>query len=213
MINYTIRRLISAVPTILIVAIVIFFLIRCVPGNPAVVMAGESATADQIRELEMKMGLDQPVPVQFAKWLGNALRGDFGESIYYQRPVLEVIMSRLEPTLLLVGYAMLIAIAIGMSLGIVAAVNRNGLIDRICMTLSMIGISMPGFWLGLSLVILFAIRNAWFPAVGYVTIAEGGLSKALYYLTMPAFALGLERAEFETKEGWNYADAAIIETF
>lgn len=194
MVNYIIRRLISAIPTILIVAVVIFILIRCVPGNPAVVMAGESATVEEVKELETKMGLDQLIPVQFAKWAGNALRGDLGESIYYRRPVMKIIVSRLEPTLLLVGYAMLMAVAIGVSLGIIAAVNRNGIMDRLCMILSMIGISMPGFWLGLNLVILFSIWSEWFPAVGYVTVAEGGLATALYYLTLPAVALGLQRA-------------------
>ena len=155
MINYTIRRLLSAIPTLIIVAVMVFFLIRCVPGNPALTMLSDDATVEEIAAMEAKMGLDQPVPVQFVKWVGNA---------------------------------------IGVPLGITAAVHRNGLLDKMCMVLSMIGISMPGFWLALNLVILFAIKVPIFPAVGYAYISEGGLLKSMRYLLLPAIALGLQRS-------------------
>lgn len=194
MVNYTIRRVISAVPTLLIVAVMIFILIRMIPGNPALVMLGDEATLEEIAVMEQRLGIDQPLAVQFARWAGNMLRGDFGESLYYRKPVLSVIFSHLEPTVLLVIYAMAICITLGVPLGVAAAVYRNRLPDRLCMTLSMVGISMPGFWLGLNLVILFSVKINLFPSVGYVMIREGGLLTSLRYLTLPAVAMGLQRS-------------------
>lgn len=194
MISYIIRRVVSAIPTLLIVAAMIFLLIRMVPGNPALVMLGDEATQEEITAMEKKLGIDQPVPVQFARWAGNMLRGDLGDSLYYRRPVMNVIFSQLEPTLLLVLYAMGICLLLGVPLGVAAAVYRNSLLDRICMTLSMIGISMPGFWLGLNLVILFSVKINLFPSVGYMMINEGGLLQSLKYLTLPSVALGLQRS-------------------
>lgn len=194
MVNYTIRRVISAVPTLLIVAVMIFVLIRMVPGNPALVMLGDDAAQEEISAMEQRLGIDQPVPVQFARWTGSMLRGDFGDSLYYRQPVLRVIFSHLEPTVLLVAYAMVICLILGVSLGVAAAVYRNSLLDRVCMMLSMAGISMPGFWLGLNLVILFSVKLNLFPSVGYVMIREGGLLLSLKYLTLPAVAMGLQRS-------------------
>lgn len=194
MVNYTIRRLISAIPTLLIVSVMIFFLIRCVPGNPALTMLGDDATAEEIAAMEVEMGLDQPVAVQFVKWAGNAIRGDFGNSIYYEEPAMDVVTSRLESTWMLVVLAMCVSVLIGVPLGITAAVHRNGIMDKACMVLSMIGISMPGFWLALNLVILFAIKVPIFPAVGYSYISEGGIVQSLKYLLLPAIALGLQRS-------------------
>ncbi|PNV59880.1 peptide ABC transporter [Clostridium sp. chh4-2] len=194
MINYTIRRLISAIPTMFIVAVMVFFLIRCVPGNPALTMLSDDATVEEIADMEIRMGLDQPVVVQFGKWLGNAVRGNFGDSIYYDQPAMDVVMSRLESTWMLVILAMCISMLIGVPLGILAATHRNGILDKLCMVLSMIGISMPGFWLALNLVILFAIKLPIFPAVGYAYISEGGLMQSLKYLLLPAIALGLQRS-------------------
>ena len=194
MINYTIRRLLSAIPTLVVVAVMIFVLIRLIPGNPALVMLGDEATPDEVAVMEQRLGLDQPLLVQFSRWAGNLLQGDFGNSIYYRRPVMQVIFSQLEPTLLLVIYAMVICLAVGIPLGIVAAVNRNGLLDRLCMMLSMVGISMPGFWLGLNLIIIFAVKYSLFPSVGYSMIRENGLLESLKYLTLPALAMGLQRS-------------------
>ena len=194
MISYTIRRLIAAIPTLLVVAVLIFVLIRMVPGNPALVMLGNDATPAEIAAMESRLGIDQPVLVQFMRWAGNILKGDLGTSIYFRMPVKQVIFSHLEPTLLLVLYSTFIFLLVGVPLGITAAVNRNGLLDRACMTLSMVGISMPGFWLGLTLVILFSVKLRIFPSVGYVMIHEGGLLESLKYLTLPALAMGLQRS-------------------
>ncbi len=194
MLNYTVRRLISSIPVLLIVAVMVFTLIHMIPGNPAAVMLGSDATQEEVDALTQKLGLDQPVPTQLVRWFGGMLRGDMGDSIYYDRPVTQVLSERLEPTFLIVAYAILVALAIGVPLGVLAAVNHNGLLDKLCMILSMVGISCPAFWLGLNLVILFAVQRNIFPSVGYLPLAEGGLLSALYYITLPSFALGLQRS-------------------
>jgi peptide/nickel transport system permease protein len=194
MLNYTIRRLVAAIPTLAIVAAMIFILIRLIPGNPALVMLGDDATPSEIAAMERRLGIDQPMPVQFLRWAGGMLRGDFGASIYYRKPVMDVLFSQFEPTLLLVTYSMIICLIIGIPLGVAASVHRNTAVDRICMILSMTGISMPGFWLGLNLVILFAVKLSLLPSVGYSMIRENGLLESLRYLTLPAIALGLQRA-------------------
>jgi len=193
-IRYTIRRLVAAIPTLLVVSVLIFVLIRMVPGNPALVMLGDDATSTEIAAMEKRLGIDQPLFVQFVRWGANMLRGDLGNSIYYRIPVTQVIFSHLEPTLLLVLYSTIIFMLLGVPLGITAAVHRNGFIDRFCMTVSMLGLSMPGFWLGLTLVIFFSVRLDIFPSVGYVMIREGGLLESLKYLTLPALAMGLQRS-------------------
>ena len=194
MLRYIIRRFLTAIPTLLVVAVLIFVLIRCIPGNPAQVMLSEDATNEEVAAMERKLGLDQPIFVQFIKWISNAIRGDFGKSLYYNEPVLGILAARLGPTMLLVLYAMLIATTLGVGLGVIAAVNRGHIIDQIAMVISIVGISMPGFWIGLNLVIFFSVKNPIFPSVGYVSVAEGGVSHARFYLSLPAVALGLQRS-------------------
>lgn len=194
MIKYTLRRIIAAIPTLLVVGALIFFLVRCIPGNPAQVMLPDDATVEEIAAMEVKMGLDKPILVQFVQWLGNAVRGDLGDSLYYNRPVLEIIAERLEPTCLLLLYAMTIATLLGVSLGVIAALHHNQFLDKFCMVISILGISMPGFWLGMNLIILLAVKNPFFPSAEYIPITEGGIFTTLYYLTLPAFAMGLQRS-------------------
>lgn len=194
MLRYTLRRILSAIPTLLVVGALIFFLIRCIPGSPAQIMLSDDATPEEIAAMEERLGLDKPVLVQFVQWMGNAVKGDLGESIYYRQPVLQIILERLEPTWLLVLYGMVIAILLGVIFGVIAALYRNKFLDKLCMTVSTLGISMPGFWIGMNLIILFAVKNPVLPSVGYVPVSEGGLGQTLYYLTLPAFAMGLQRA-------------------
>ena len=140
------------------------------------------------------MGLDQPIVVQFGRWIGDALRGDLGDSLYYNRPVTDILLERVGPTFLLVIYAMIIATLIGVSLGVIAAVTRGRLPDKLAMILSTVGISMPGFWLALNLVILLAVKNPIFPSVNYMPVAEVGLLGTLWYVTLPSLAMGLQRS-------------------
>lgn len=199
MLKYTLRRILAAIPTLLIVGAMIFILIRCVPGNPAQVMLPDDATAEEIAAMEVKLGLDKPYIVQFTQWIGDAIKGDLGESLYYHRPVLDLIVERLEPTWLLVLYGMTIAILLGVTLGVIAAMHRNRFLDKLCTTVSVFGISMPGFWIGMNLVILLAVKNPIFPSSEYVPLSEGSLSTTLYYLTLPAIAMGLQRAASLTR--------------
>ena len=184
MLRYTLRRILLAIPTLLVVGALIFFLIRCIPGSPAQVMLSDDATPEEIAAMEERLGLDKPVPAQFLQWMGNAVRGDLGESIYYRQPVLSLLVERLGPTCLLVVYGMVIAIILGVLFGITAALNRNKPLDKLCMTISTLGISMPGFWIGMNLIILLAVKNPVLPSVGYVPVSEGGLGQTLYYLTL-----------------------------
>lgn len=194
MIEYTIRRIIAAIPVIFIVGLIVFFIVHMIPGNPVAVMLGDEATQEEVEALTEKLGLNEPLPTQYIRWMKNALRGDLGDSLYYNRSVIEALLDKMEPSLLLVAYAMIIAIIVGMPLGIVAAINRATLLDKFCMVISMIGISMPSFWLGMNLVVLFAVKSSLFPSVGYIPISEEGIISSLYFLTLPALALGLQRS-------------------
>ena len=193
-VNYILRRIISLIPVLLVVGIIVFLVVNLIPGDPAAVMLGSDATIDEIETLRSKLGLDQPTIVQLVKWFGSAVRGNLGDSIYYSNPVLEIIIERLEPTLLLVFMSITIAIIIGLPVGIVAAINRNTFIDRFIMFWAMLGISTPAFFLGLSFILIFAVNLSIFPASGYVPINEGGIAKAIYYLLLPAFTLGFRRS-------------------
>lgn len=194
MFEYTIRRLISAVPVLFIVGFVVFFIVHLIPGNPAEVMLGSDATADQVAALTEKLGLNDPLPTQYVRWMGNVLRGDLGDSLHYNKPVTTALLEKVEPSLLLVIYAITISILVGIPLGIIAAINRTKFLDKLCMAISVIGISTPGFWLGMNLVIIFAVNNSIFPSVGYIPISEKGIINSLYYLTLPSLALGLQRS-------------------
>lgn len=191
--TYIFRRLIALIPTLLIVATIGFLLIHLTPGDPAVVMLGEEATEEQVDMLRQQLGLDLPVPIQFGRWLGRLVQGDLGQSIFLKRPVTTAIFERLECTLLLTMYGLGIAIVLGIIMGILAAVRHNTLIDQSLMMVALLGVSMPSFWLGLNLILLFALRWRMFPAASYTPVAQGW-NLALRSLTLPAFTLGFVSA-------------------
>lgn len=195
MLRYIIKRILSSIPVIVVVAVFSFFLIHMVPGNPAQVMLGAEATPEAVEALTEKLGLDQPLVVQFGKWAGNCLHGDLGNSIFYDMPVTKVLASRVEPTVITVLYAIIVALATGVPMGIISAVFRDKWPDRLCTAFAMIGISLPGFLLGLLIIMYFAIYLNLFPSVGYKTIAEVGFaSSVFYYLTLPSVTLGIQRS-------------------
>jgi peptide/nickel transport system permease protein len=193
MTGYVVRRLLALVPVLLIVATTGFFLIYLTPGDPAAVMLGPDATTDDLENLRRIMGLDEPLVVQLARWYGRTLRGDLGYSIFLQRPVLQAIAERLEPTTLLTALALLVAVALGIPAGVVAAVRRNTWLDQLSMGVALLGVSIPGFWLGLNLILLFSVYLGAFPVAGYVPIAESP-SGALRSLVLPAITLGIGAA-------------------
>jgi peptide/nickel transport system permease protein len=161
--RYILRRLLQGVVLLFVLAIVIFALAR-VTGNPADLMLGEDATADDRAHLERALGLDRPVYQQLAIFLKGAVRGDLGQSIRYRKPAVEVFFERLPNTLTLVPLALLAAIVVSIPLGLLAAVYRGTLIDRVCATVAVLGIATPSFWLGIILIYVFSIQLGWLPS-------------------------------------------------
>lgn len=193
--KYAVKKILASIPVIIIVVIFAFFIIHMVPGNPAEVMLGAEAKPEDVAALTAKLGLDQPLSVQFFKWAGNCLKGDLGDSIYYDMPVTEVLLMKAEPTIVIVLYSITIALATGIPLGIISATHRDKWPDRLCSILSMIGISLPGFLLGMIVILVLGMNLGIFPALGYYTISEVGFFKSVfYYLTLPAFTLGIQRS-------------------
>ncbi len=189
MLGYVARRLLALVPVLLTVATVGFFLIYLTPGDPAAVMLGPDATHEDLAQMRRLMGLDRPLLVQLARWYGRTLQGDLGYSIFLQRPVLQAIVERLEPTLLLTVFSLAIATAVGIPAGVVAAVQHNSWIDQVSMAVALFGVSMPSFWLGLNLILIFSVWLGLLPVAGYVPIQQS-LAGALRSLVLPAVTLG-----------------------
>ncbi len=188
--GYILRRVIALLPVLLIVATVGFFLIYLTPGDPASVMLGPDATTDDLDNLRHLMGLDRPLLVQLGRWYLRTLQADFGYSIFLQRPVLSAIFERIEPTALLTLMSLFVAVAIGIPAGVVAAVRRNTWVDQSAMGIALFGVSVPNFWLGLNLILVFSVYFGLFPVAGYVPLAQS-LSGALRSLVLPAFTLGI----------------------
>ncbi|HTY80648.1 MAG TPA: ABC transporter permease [Candidatus Bathyarchaeia archaeon] len=171
--GYIVRRLLATIPVVTVVAIFVFLLLRLSGGDPAAVIAGDSATTQQVQEIRLKLGLERPIGEQFVIWVGRILRGDFGESYFFKKTVAELIRDRLEPTLALAVCTLLLAVAMAVPLGVVAAVRRGTWIDRTVMGFSVLGFSVPVFVIGYALIYLFAIELGWLPVQGYQRLAEG----------------------------------------
>ncbi|MBX3142987.1 MAG: ABC transporter permease [Trueperaceae bacterium] len=193
MITYLVRRLGSLVATMLVVGIVVFFVVRSVPGDVTSALLGQDATPQQIADLRERLNLDQPVPAQFVAWFGGIVTGDLGNSIYMRMPVIKAIQQRIEPTGMLALTASVVAILLGITLGVIAAVKHGTFIDYVVMVVAMLGLSLPTFWLGLLMIMLFAVTLQWLPAAGYAPLADGPVN-TLRYLVMPAVALGFSQA-------------------
>jgi peptide/nickel transport system permease protein len=185
--------LLMLIPVMLIVGIVVFMLVHLTPGDPAAVILGQSATGEQIEQLRHELGLDEPLLVQFVEWFGNALRLDFGDSLFLGIPVTEALRERAQPTLLLTTYALLIEILIGVPCGVIAAIRRNSILDRALMVLSIAGAAIPTFFLGIVLILIFAVRLNWLPSGGYVPIEEDP-KEHFKSMILPAFTLGFSAA-------------------
>jgi peptide/nickel transport system permease protein len=195
---YLFRRLAAAVPTILITGLAVFMLVHLTPGDPAGVMLGSDATAEQLARLRQTMGLDRPVLAQLASWSLRVLRGDMGQSYFMRTSVTGALGQAFGPTLLITLLALTLAVTIGVTAGVLSAVRRGSALDDAVMVLAILGVSMPEFWLALNLILLFAAKLKWLPVAGYVSPAEG-VGKALRYAALPALALGLTQAAFLTR--------------
>ena len=189
MLSYFLKRLAAVIPTIFFVTIIIFCLQQLLPGDPAVILAGEEQDPQVIAYLHKKMHLDAPLPVRYGYWIGGVLQGDLGESQRIQQPVLELIRQKLPVTLELAGLAMAIALVIGIPAGIVSAVAKDSVWDYAANMVALWGLSTPNFWLGILLILLFSVSLGWLPASGYVSPLED-LKANLAAMIMPAFVLG-----------------------
>ena len=195
--KYVLKRLLSLIPTIFIVSVVIFLLVHLTPGDPAAAMLGEDATAAEIAALHTQLGLDDPLVVQYFRWVGNCLRLDFGTSTaVVNKPVSEMIASHFQPTILLAIYSQLITILIAIPCGMLAAKKRGTIADYFVSVLSMLGISLPSFLMGLGMVLLFAVNLRVLPAAGYKNPFTDGFLPFLRYMTLPAVSLGFIHAGY-----------------
>lgn len=190
MIGYVLRRLAAAIPLLLVVPFVVFVMIDLIPGDPALILAGEHADAARIERIREQLNLGDPLLQRYLGWLGGVLQGDLGESFASNQPVSEMLTRRLGVTMSLVLVAMVMAIVIGASLAIAAVRRPGGIVDRLVRAYAALAIAMPTFWLGLLLVSTFAIQIAWFPSFGYSPLGEG-VGEWLRHLFLPALALSV----------------------
>ena len=189
MTTYLIRRLATILPTLVFVTMLIFGLQQLLPGDPAVVLAGEEQDPQVIAYLRERMHLDEPLPMRYLYWVGGVLQGDLGESVRSQQPVLELVLQKLPVTLELALLAMLIAMVIGIPAGIVSAVRQGTAWDLGANAFALWGLSTPNFWLGILMILLFSVELGWLPASGYVSPWEDPVAN-LKAMAMPAFVLG-----------------------
>lgn len=187
---FVLRRLLSVVPVLLIVAVVVFLMLRLVPGDPAAIIAGDNATAEQVAQLRERLGLERPIAHQFVIWLGNVVRGDLGESFFFKTSVARLIAQRFEPTVALGLCALALAVLIAVPLGVLAAYRQGSWVDRAVMALSVTGFSVPVFVLGYALVYLFSVELGWLPVQGYARLSEG-FGPFLERLILPSLTLAL----------------------
>jgi peptide/nickel transport system permease protein len=185
-----VSRLLSALPILVIVSLITFAMIHLIPGDPAAAIAGLSATPEQIANIRHDLGLDEPLLTQLLRWYANLLHGDLGRSLLLGQPVVEATMFRLPVTIALSLYALVITLVIGLVTGVLAALRQNTWVDQAAMMFAMIGISLPNFYLGLLMIILFAVDLGWLPSGGYVALSDDPLGW-LATSTMPAISLAL----------------------
>ncbi|MCV2872717.1 ABC transporter permease [Defluviimonas sp. WL0050] len=188
--GYILKRLISAVPVLLGITIIVFLIMSLIPGDPATAILGSYATPENVEKLNRDLGLDKPMVQRYFIWLGNMLTGDFGRSFSLNRPVLDEIVERFSATLILAGTAFVLCSVLGVLAGVVSAARQYGLADKAITFIVLIGISVPSFFLGMMMILLFAVNLRWLPVSGMYAIYGGGdLPDLLNHLIMPALAL------------------------
>jgi peptide/nickel transport system permease protein len=188
--RYLARRLVLLLPVLVGVSIIIFMVLHLSPGDPAEIMLGSQATKEDLTRLRADLGLDEPLHVQYVRWLGHVARGDLGRSLWMKRPVLGEVLTRLRATLLLTASALLLSTTVGIALGVAAAMRPHSMLDRVSAVASLFGASMPSFWLGIVLMVIFALWLGWLPASGmYAPHSGGDLRDLLSHLVLPAVTL------------------------
>jgi len=193
MLKFILRRLLVAIPTLLLVSVMVFSLLKLLPGDPVLALAGEERDPQVIEYLRSKYSLDEPLPVQYFNWLGGILQGDFGLSIRTRLPIGEMILEKLPVTLQLSFQAMIIALIIGIPAGVLAAIKRGTPLDYLVSMIGLGGLSIPSFWLGIMLILLFAVSLGWLPSGGYVGFFDSPIDN-LRYTLLPSLVLGTAAA-------------------
>jgi len=193
------RRLLATIPLLFLVSLVVFALVHALPGDPAVLFLGEEADPETLARFRVRLGLDRPLVAQYAAWLGRALRGDLGRSLRTNQPVAEAILERLPVTLELLVAALSVSLAIAIPMGIVSAVKRNSGVDLVTTVFALVGFAMPGFWLGIILIYVFALLLRWLPPSGWVPL-PASVPQNLLSLVLPAFTLGTALAALVTRQ-------------
>ncbi|OLC63274.1 MAG: glutathione ABC transporter permease GsiC [Candidatus Rokuibacteriota bacterium] len=187
---FLLRRLLLVGPVLLGVSLVVFAVLHISPGDPAEIMLGPQATHEDITRLRTELGLDEPLPVQYARWMGRVLQGDLGRSLWMKRPVLGEVLRRFQATVVLAASALLLSTLGGIALGVLSAARRNSLLDRLSALASLFGASMPSFWLGIVLMVIFALWLGWLPASGmFAPYGGGGVGDLLSHLVLPTVTL------------------------
>ena len=187
---FLLRRLLLVGPVLLGVSLVVFAVLHISPGDPAEIMLGPQATHEDITRLRTELGLDEPLAVQYARWMGRVLQGDLGRSLWMKRPVLGEVLRRFQATVVLAASALLLSTLGGIALGVLSAARRNSLLDRLSALASLFGASMPSFWLGIVLMVIFALWLGWLPASGmFAPYGGGGVVDLLSHLVLPTVTL------------------------
>ncbi len=198
MLQYLFKRLLSLIPVMFVVSIAIFLIIYITPGDPASSILGLEATQQEIEELNEKMGFNEPIHKQYINWIGNVLHGDLGDSIFMKQPVTQAIKEHFSPTLSLALIAQIIAIILAVPFGIIAAYKRGSILDTFLMSISLLGMAIPGFLLGLFLMLFFSVKLKLLPVAGYRPLSIG-MWAHLRYLILPGISLGAVQAALITR--------------
>jgi len=189
--SYVVRRLIYTLPVILVAGVITFAIVHLAPGDPAAVMLGSEATAKQVESLRHELGLDRPIVVQFGAWIWNIVRGNLGESLFFKKPVLKVILDRLEPTVILAVLTAVIVAVMGIGIGVLSALKYGSVLDQALTSLAVLSASIPSFWLGMVLIMFLGVELRWFPTSGYSQLSEGTVWQSLSHIILPAICLGI----------------------
>jgi peptide/nickel transport system permease protein len=198
LLQFALRRFLSALPTLLIVTLLVFALVRVLPGNPARLLLGEESSPELVAALTKELGLDQPLPTQYLTWLGGVVRGDLGKSLRDNASVTALILEKLPTTLELAFLATVVSLVLALPAGVFTASRRGGFADGAVTLLALSGISLPNFFLGILMIYFFSVQLGWLPSSGYVTPAEN-LWQNLRLMTMPAITIGLGTAAALTR--------------
>ena len=189
MIKFIVRRIVGMIPSLVLVSIIVFGFVHLIPGDPIQILLGDMATPEQVTAIREEMGLDRPIWIQYAKWVGGVVSGDMGDSIFFGQPVLSVIGNRAETSILLALLTLGLILIIGIPVGYLSATRYGTKLDQTISGVSMGFASIPTFWLGLSLMTLFAVKLKWFPSSGFPSILQSGDWKNIRYLILPAITL------------------------